>query len=121
MKNLLAIIPLFFAFQGLAQASAIDEANKLYTQGSYEQAFKAFLPLAEQENAEAQDMVGMMYMLGVGTEKNYALGALWLSLSAQKGVDHARETRDTLIDKWRWDIIDNLKSLETITHHQDSP
>ena len=112
MNKLLAIIPLLLIFTGPAQAGDIDEANKLYAEGHYEQAFKAFLPLAEQEVAEAQDMVGMMYMLGVGTQKNYALGALWLSLSAQQGVDHARETRDTLIDKWRKDIIENLKSFE---------
>lgn len=111
MKKYLFIIPLFVVFQGLSYAG-IDEANKLYEMGKYEQAFKAFLPLAEQENAEAQDMVGMMYMLGVGTEKSYALGALWLSLSAQQGVDHAKETRDTLIDKWRKDIINDLKKFE---------
>ena len=111
MKYFISIFVLFLSFQGLAYAG-IDEANKLYAMGKYEQAFKEFLPLAEQENSEAEDMVGMMYMLGVGTKKNYALGVLWLSLSAQQGVDHAKETRDTLITEWKDDIINDLKSLK---------
>ena len=111
MKYYLASILLFLSFQGTAYAD-IAEANKLYSAGKYEQAFKVFLPLAQAEVAQAQDMVGMMYMLGVGTEKNYALGTLWLSLAAQQGVDQASETRDTLITEWKEDIIKNLKAMK---------
>jgi len=102
---------LFILMPGVSNSDEMDRANELYRSGDYVDAFKLYLPLAEQEIAEAQDMVGMMYMLGVGTKKNYALGALWLSLAAQRGIDHAEETRETLMFEWRSDIIENLKSM----------
>ncbi len=89
----------------------INNANQLYSQGKFSQAFVNFLPLAEEGDPDAQDMVGMMYMLGVGTDKNFALGALWLSLAAQQGVDHAAETREKLIAEYRQEILDDLKTM----------
>ena len=111
MRFYITIILLFVSFQSLSYAGN-EAANKLYENGKYKQAFKAYLPLAEKDDPEAQDMVGMMYMLGVGTKKNYALGSLWLSLAARQGIDHARETRDALIDEWKEDIIRDLTSLK---------
>lgn len=111
MKNYLAMILLFVSFHSLSFAG-IEEANRVYEKGEFDQAFKLYLPLALQDEPDAQDMVGVMYMLGVGTERNYALGTLWLSLAANHGIDYAKEARDTLMEEYKDDILIELKLLK---------
>lgn len=51
----------------------------------YAQAFSLYLPLAEQGNAEAQKMLGLMYEKGHGVTQDDGQSAYWYYMSAQQG------------------------------------
>ena len=91
--------------------SGLKEAEEAFQRDDYPEAFREYLALAESGVAQAQDMIGIMYMLGVGTPKNYALGILWLTLAAANGMDGSAETRDTLVQEWGDDILKDLSTL----------
>lgn len=70
---------------GTATAAPIDDAGEAYNKSVYVQAIKLFRPLAAQGNADAQAMLGMMYLKGEGTTRNYPEAVKWLLLSAAQG------------------------------------
>jgi TPR repeat protein len=71
---------------GFAQAddpgSRGDEA---YRQGDYAEAMKWSRLAAEQGDADAQSLLGLMYFSGMGVPKNYAEAAKWFRLAAEQG------------------------------------
>jgi len=70
---------------GTATAAPIDIAGEAYNKSAHVQAIKLFRPLAAQGNADAQAMLGMMYLKGEGTARNYPEAVKWLTLSAAQG------------------------------------
>ena len=48
-----------------------------YNHGSYDTAFRNFLPLAEHGNAEAQYYVGLMYSEGQGVRQDDGVAIEW--------------------------------------------
>lgn len=56
---------------GTATAAPIDVAGEAYNKSAHVQAIKLFRPLAAQGNADAQAMLGMMYLKGEGTPRDY--------------------------------------------------
>lgn len=70
---------------GTATAAPIDIAGEAYNKSAHVQAIKLFRPLAAQGNADAQAMLGMMYLKGEGTTRNYPEAMKWLMLSAAQG------------------------------------
>ena len=62
-----------------------DDGVAAYERGDYETAFEEFLPYAEQGDAEAQRLLGVMYGNGVGVPVNYAEAVKWTRLAAEQG------------------------------------
>jgi hypothetical protein len=58
--------------------------------GDYEEAYKLWLPLAEQEDATAQFKLGLMYDKGQGVPQDYEKAVNWYSLSAEQGLIKAQ-------------------------------
>lgn len=63
----------------------VQEANKLYNQGNFEEAFPLLQGLAKQGNAQAQYNLGYMYESGNGITKNNYLAIYWYNEAAKQG------------------------------------
>jgi TPR repeat protein len=56
-----------------------------YDQGDYTTAVKAWQPLAEAGNGEAQTKLASLYFQGLGVPQDYAKAAHWSRLAADQG------------------------------------
>lgn len=63
----------------------IEEARDLMEAGRFEEAMDAFWPAARSGNADAEELIGVMYALGLGVEQDYARAFEWYLRSAMKG------------------------------------
>jgi TPR repeat protein len=72
-----------------------EDGMALYNRGDYLPAIRLFRPLAEQGNAKAQNVLGVMFRKGEGVAKNPARAHMWFSLAAARGDARAKaELRD---------------------------
>jgi len=68
-----------------------DEGMEAYENKDYEAALKEWEPLAEQEeNVEAQYMLGKMYFKGEGVPQDFAEAAMWIRKAAEHGYPEAQ-------------------------------
>ena len=79
-----------FSFQSTAWADTPEqqfqqglEATK---RGDYQTAFKLWLPLAEQGDAQAQFNLGLMYENGRGVKQDYFEAVKWYRQAAEQGL-----------------------------------
>ena len=79
-----------FLFSGSVFADDFQDAVDAYKRKDYKTAYKLFLPLAEQGDADAQYMLGFMYLRGDGVSQDYQEAVKWYRLSAEQGVRGAR-------------------------------
>ena len=68
-----------------AQAGPFEDGHAAYLRGDIDTALSIWTPLAEQGNAEAQYMLGLIYFNGRYVPKDNAVAAHWLELSAAQG------------------------------------
>ena len=54
---------------------------------------------AEQGDAFAQSMLGLMYNFGMGVPQDYVLSHMWNNLAAAQGDEDAVENRDSIAEK----------------------
>ena len=82
MKVLLVTLSLVLATPALAD---IEDARDLMEEGRFEEAREALWPAARSGNAEAEELIGVMYALGLGVEQDYTRAFEWYLRSAMKG------------------------------------
>lgn len=70
---------------GMAQADPLADGHAAYLRGDIDTALSIWTPLAEQGNAEAQYMLGLIYFNGRYVTKDHDVAAHWLALSAAQG------------------------------------
>ena len=63
-----------------------------YNRGDYVPAIRLFRPLAEQGNAKAQRLIGVMYHRGQGVARNSVRALAWFSVAAKHGDREAEAT-----------------------------
>ena len=73
--------------------------NVPYDRASVESALKAWLPQAQQGDAEAQVMLGEIYEKGLGGTADPALAAQWYSKAAEQGNSRAQIDLGHLYEK----------------------
>lgn len=66
-------------FAGLEEGRDFMEAN------NFEAAMQEFLPLARSGNADAEELIGVMYALGLGVERDDERAFEWYLRSSLKG------------------------------------
>ena len=78
--------------QGIAGAIAgpWEDGMASYNRGDYVPAIRLFRPLAEQGNAKAQRVLGVMYRRGEGVARSSVRAFLWFSRAAARGDAQAR-------------------------------
>jgi len=67
------------------EAATLEEARDLMEAGAFEAAMEAFEPLARSGNADAEELIGVMYALGLGVERDPERAFEWYLRSAMKG------------------------------------
>ena len=72
------IIP-FFAF------AEIENARDLMEEGKFKQAMEELLPAARSGNADAEELIGIMYAMGLGVERDDIRAFDWYLRSSMKG------------------------------------
>jgi TPR repeat protein len=63
----------------------IEDARDLMEEGRFEEAYDALWPAARSGNAEAEELIGVMYALGLGVDQDYVRAFDWYLRSAMKG------------------------------------
>lgn len=78
---------MFAAFlAGASPAVAdIEAARDLMEAGRFQEAMIAFLPAARSGNADAEELIGVMYALGLGVERDDVRAFEWYLRAAMKG------------------------------------
>jgi TPR repeat protein len=71
-------------------AGPFEDGMAAYNRGDYVPAIAVFRPLAEQGNAQAQVLLGVMYRRGQGVKRSSARAYLWLSRAASRGNARAK-------------------------------
>jgi TPR repeat protein len=95
-RVLLWVLSLLVAVPALAD---LTSAEKAYSTGDYQAAFKGFQELAELGLPNAQFNVAVMYAKGQGTRQSEIYAYAWATLAAKNGVDRAKALADTLRPK----------------------
>ena len=72
------IIP-FLAF------AEIENARDLMEEGKFKEAMKELLPAARSGNADAEELIGIMYAMGLGVERDDIRAFDWYLRSSMKG------------------------------------
>src|SRR5690348_2794148 len=70
---------------GSTAGANFDSAKQAYEQNDYAAALKELKPLSEQGNADAQVLLGKMYLMGKGVSKDPETGLRWFRAAAEQG------------------------------------
>ena len=82
-KHLIILaIALVLAIPAFAE---IEEARDLMETGKFAEAREALLPAARSGNADAEELIGVMYALGLGVEKDAERAFEWYLRASMKG------------------------------------
>jgi TPR repeat protein len=73
-----------------AFAGPWEDGMAAYNRGDYVPAIRVFRTLAEQGNAKAQNVLGVMFRKGEGVPKNPVRAHMWFSFAAKRGEASAR-------------------------------
>lgn len=63
----------------------IEQARDLMEENRFTEAYQALWPAARSGNADAEELIGVMYALGLGVEQDYRRAFEWYLRSAMKG------------------------------------
>jgi TPR repeat protein len=99
MKKQMILGGLVVAAQLLGMLGAVagpwEDGTAAYNRGDYVPAIRLFRPLAEQGNAKAQNVLGVMYRKGQGVARNSVRAFVWFNRAAARGDAQAKaELRD---------------------------
>lgn len=95
----------------LAAGADLESAKRAYQQKDYATALKEARPLAEQGNADAQVLLGKMYLMGQGVLKDSETALKWFKASADQGNPDAQFFMGSIYLLPQTDIPQGLKWL----------
>jgi len=71
-------------------AGQFEDAQAAINTGDYVTALRLLGTLADQDNLEAERLLGIMYIKGMGVPQDYALGMRWMRIAADRGLADAQ-------------------------------
>ena len=109
-----SIFYLFVAitFFQITACSEVTDPKKAFDSGNYETALNLWLPLAENGDADAQNYLGIIYYLGLGTQKNYKKALEWYGRAAKAGHADAQRNYGDMINFGRGTHKDNYEAYK---------
>lgn len=72
-------------FVSLSARADLEQARDLMDAGDYEPAYQELMLAARSGNAEAEELIGVMYAMGLGVERNDQRAFEWYLRSSMKG------------------------------------
>lgn len=85
-KTLLVCIYLFIsAIVSTGPSAEMEVARDLMESNQFKEAMEALLPAANSGNADAEELIGIMYAMGLGVERDDQRAFDWYLRSALKG------------------------------------
>jgi len=86
MKKIKFLLVLtFFCFIEFSTHADIEKARDLMEANSFKQAMQELLPAARSGNADAEELIGVMYAMGLGVVRDDMRAFEWYLRSAMKG------------------------------------
>jgi len=92
----LLLVSVFFRPVSFAQQDRFESGLASKDRGHYATAIRAWLPMAESGNAEAQNNIGYMYEGGLGVPQNYLMAMNWYRQAADSGLAEAQHNMGML-------------------------
>jgi hypothetical protein len=89
-RFLLFSLLLCFVFPVLSYAEQLEDAKAAVENKDFEKAYELLCPLAEEGNAEAQTLLGALYVNGQGVEQDATKGLSLITKAATQGYEVAR-------------------------------
>ena len=86
----LLLASIIVSLSACAWSADLDEGKKAYESKNYVLALHELRPLAESGDAEAEALLGAMYLQGNGVDKNGSEAASWYSKAATHGNTEAQ-------------------------------
>ena len=83
-KKLILCCCVFFSLSFHALAD-LEKARDLMEANQFKQAMEELIPAARSGNAEAEELIGVMYAMGLGVERDEIRAFDWYLRSAMKG------------------------------------
>lgn len=90
-KMILKLITLCLFLSFSVACTQIDDPKLAFEKGDYERSFELWKPLAEQGDLDAQNYLGIHYLIGLGVKKDHQKAVKWYKSAAQAG--HAQAQR----------------------------
>jgi TPR repeat protein len=91
-KAAVAALVLAVSFAGSAAAGPVEDvaaAVAAHKRGDCATALRLIRPLADQGDADAQHILGLMYNSGEGVPQDYVIAYMWLTLATASGDEVA--------------------------------
>lgn len=83
--RLVAALALTLSLLAAPLCAEIEEARDLMEAGHFAEARAALWPAARSGNADAEELIGVMYALGLGVEQDYERAFEWYLRASLKG------------------------------------
>jgi len=90
-KALTASLLVLATLTRAALSGPLEDGNAAYQRGDYRTAVKLLQPLVDQGNADAQDILAIMYFVGQGVPQNRAEAIRLYRLAADQGNAHSQD------------------------------
>ncbi len=85
MKGMLAGLAVMAVLAAAPAHAEIETARDLMEEGRFAEAMEALMPAARSGNADAEELIGVMYALGLGVERDPVRAFDWYLRAAMKG------------------------------------
>ena len=102
---------------GLTAGADLDSGKRAYEQQDYAAALKEFTVLSEQGNADAQVLLGKMYLTGTGVPKDPETGLRWFKASAEQGNSDGEFLLGAMYLLPRSDVPEGLRWVRLAAEH----
>ena len=99
LKRFILSFALISLFSSIVISAEHEDGFQAFTAGNYEQALRLWLPLAEKDNADAQYNLGVLYMKGLGVEKNLKTAFIWFKRASSNDHSDAMFNLGTMYNK----------------------
>ena len=85
LKHAVAAVILLLNLAVTVTAGQFEDAGAAFSRRDYATALRLFRPLAEQRDARAQSMLGLLYDGGLGVSQDFTEAAKWYFKAAHQG------------------------------------
>ena len=85
MKKTFRMLGIVLCCYGTPLIAEIEPARDLMEQGHFTEAMQALLPAARAGNADAEELIGVMYAMGLGVEQDDIRAFDWYLRASLKG------------------------------------